>query len=345
MNITRNNYEAFFLDFLEGNLEEDKVDLFLDFLEQNLDLKTELQQYENVVLPEKQVVFWGKQQLYKGVADRVHILDNKAIAYLEGDLDGEEKKLFELYISNNPELEAEYRLFARTKLTPDTRIKYPNRKKLYIKSGSSIVLNWVVRAAAVVVLFWGIYSWLNSGIPLQQQTNIQLAGTSPRSNLKVQEKVEAVKQFEPKRSEVRERKSKHIVPDSKQQIITQTPIIQSTEIVSEKELTSMSEISPIQAQLNTDAVKPGLAVHQLNNEQQNQSITEAVKLEEFLATKAKKAGNTGLLSAKRIALLGLNLASEISGDRIGYAEKDGKIVSVEFESKLLAFSIPLEKTK
>jgi hypothetical protein len=50
-----------------------------------------------------------------------------------------------------------------------------------------------------------------------------------------------------------------------------------------------------------------------------------------------------LFSVQRLARLGLNVASEISGERIGYKEIDGKITSVEFESKLMAFSIPLEK--
>jgi len=49
------------------------------------------------------------------------------------------------------------------------------------------------------------------------------------------------------------------------------------------------------------------------------------------------------LSAQRLARVGLGLVSEISGERIGYSVKDGKISSLDFESKLLAFSIPLDK--
>jgi hypothetical protein len=66
-------------------------------------------------------------------------------------------------------------------------------------------------------------------------------------------------------------------------------------------------------------------------------------IDEFLANRAKKVSSEGLLSAQRIARVGLGLASELSGDRIGYSVKDGKISSVEFESKLMAFSIPLKK--
>ena len=42
MKINRNNYEAFFIDYLEGNLDEKMVDDFIEFLQQNPDLKEEL---------------------------------------------------------------------------------------------------------------------------------------------------------------------------------------------------------------------------------------------------------------------------------------------------------------
>ncbi|HLN73981.1 MAG TPA: hypothetical protein VK205_11845 [Prolixibacteraceae bacterium] len=66
-------------------------------------------------------------------------------------------------------------------------------------------------------------------------------------------------------------------------------------------------------------------------------------LDEYLASRARKVTNEGLLSANRLLRVGLNVASEISGDRLGYTVKNGKVSSVGFESKLLAFEIPLEK--
>jgi hypothetical protein len=54
-------------------------------------------------------------------------------------------------------------------------------------------------------------------------------------------------------------------------------------------------------------------------------------------------GSEGLSSAQRLVRTGLGIASELSGERIGYSVKDGKISSLEFESKLMAFSIPLKK--
>ena len=86
-----------------------------------------------------------------------------------------------------------------------------------------------------------------------------------------------------------------------------------------------------------------LATRQTNTITRINEAPKTMSVEEFLAMRAKKAGKEGLFSVQRLARLGLNVASEISGERIGYKEKDGKITSVEFESKLMAFSIPLEK--
>jgi len=90
---------------------------------------------------------------------------------------------------------------------------------------------------------------------------------------------------------------------------------------------------PVEARL---AVSGSVKVEKIND-------PNIMTVEEFLASRAKKASNEGLLSAQRIFRTGLSVASELSGDRIGYRVENGKISSVEFESKLMAFSIPLKK--
>jgi len=133
MKITRDNYESFFIDYMEGNLPESSIDQFLDFLNQNPDLKEELHLFEEVNLPLESVVFQEKKHLYKSSADEKRRLENIAIAYLEGDWDADENKTVEAYLSSNPEFKREYDLFAKTQLRPDFRIKYPEKQKLYLR--------------------------------------------------------------------------------------------------------------------------------------------------------------------------------------------------------------------
>ncbi|MEM9050444.1 MAG: hypothetical protein AAGC47_00195 [Bacteroidota bacterium] len=57
--ITRDNYEAFFLDFLEENLDDDQRAEFERFLELHPDLASELDEYEDFSLsPENEEVKW-----------------------------------------------------------------------------------------------------------------------------------------------------------------------------------------------------------------------------------------------------------------------------------------------
>ena len=326
MKITRDNYESFFIDYIEGNLHESMIDQFLDFLNQNPDLKEELHLFEEINLPGEHVVFQEKQQLHKNASDENRRLENTVVAYLEDDLDADENKAFENYLAAHPELKKEYDLFAKTRLTPDSGIKYPEKRKLYRKSGATIVMNWVARAAAVLVLIWGINSVIQTQNTQESGKGIQkLAEVSP-------ELVSTVKKAESEKSNqkiaipVKNKPEKAILEQAKVEPKETQPIDLNP---TERDLTALAQITPIIPQLDEEPVEAQLA---FSSEVDVIKINEAknvMSVEEFLASRAKKVGKEGLFSAQRIARLGLNLASEISGERIGY--------------QMMAFSIPLEK--
>ncbi len=348
MRVTRDNYEAFFLDYLEGNLEEDKVDQFLDFLEQNPDLKEELQLFEQVAIPKDKVVFEGKQHLYKNVANGEQLLDNRMIACFEGDLDDEERRLFEAYLTAHPMLQKEYELFSKTRLLSDKNIHFPHKKKLYRKSGYAIALNWMARAVAVLVLVWGINSLLptinqHTGQKpaselAQNSTNIKPPAKKIEPGKRPTEKVTLGKtKFErsfiaQKHKSTREQSKGHLEEK-----------ISGKSKLGDRDLTAMPEMTPILASLNIEPAESQLAVSRPVNFQKINDPKNLMTVEEFLASRAKKAGNESLLSAQRILRTGLGVASELSGERIGYSEQNGKITSIGFESKFMAFSIPLKK--
>lgn len=345
MMITRDNYEPFFLDYLEGNLDENMIDQFLDFLEKNPDLKEELHLFENIHLPEEQVVYTGKEHLYKSVQEEKSAFEIKSVAYMEGDLKDEERKSFEAYLANHPELQKEYNLFAKTRLVADTGIKYPAKQKLYRKPGTTIVMNWVARAAAVVVVLWGIGSLLKtedqttSPSSTQQIATVKPALVNPVKKSEPAIKIQETEIEEKLASKINSkplviRKQTKVSPEEK-------PITDTT--YPERDLANLEEIVPILAQLEAEPVEGQLAVsHSINTEKINDP-PNIMTIEEFLANRAKKVGNEGLLSVQRIFRTGLTVASEISGNRIDYKVKNGKISSIGFESKLMAFSIPLQK--
>jgi len=342
MKITRENYEPFFMDYIEGNLPESMIDQFLDFLNQNPDLKEELHLFEEVNLPKEHVVFQEKQQLHKSSADETRRLENIAIAYLEGDWDVAENKTIETYFSTNPEFKREYDLFAKTQLRPDFEIKYPEKQKLYRKSGATIVMNWVARVAAVLVLIWGINSVIQTqNAPEQQKTNPQLAEISPKSVTPVK-KVDSEKTYPETAGPVKNKPEKAKVIQKRTKVEPQETLPVDT-TPTNRDLSALAQIAPLVPQLEQEPTETQLAFSRSDHVMKINEQKNVMSVEEFLANRVQKVSKEGLFSAQRIARLGLNLASEISGDRIGYQVKDGKIASVDFESKLMAFSIPLEK--
>lgn len=344
--ITRDNYESYFVDYLEGNLPEDQIDQFLDFLNQNPDLKEELHLFEEVVLPEENILFTEKQNLRKSPADETIRFENKAIALLEGDLSKHESQAFDAYLDKFPELRKEYEQFEKTRLIPDLSIRYTTKNKLYHKPVSTVIMNWSARAAAVVVLLWGI----NSLIQTPNKTEI------------AENKVELTKAHSKgSQDENQDNTKTQAISPSQEKINSANVTIPVKVVQKAKPFRRKKEKEQYQPQRNNSeepaflAALPVIEARLENQEElhlaieQTHTITpineppKTMSVDEFLAMRAKIAGKEGLFSIQRLARLGLNVASEISGERIGYKEKDGKITSVEFESKLMAFSIPLEK--
>jgi hypothetical protein len=92
MKITSSNYESWFLDFLEGNMEPQMAEEFQSFLIMNPDLAEELNLNDALTLmADKTVQFSSKEQLKKLVADKEESFLERVVAYYEGDLSLSEK--------------------------------------------------------------------------------------------------------------------------------------------------------------------------------------------------------------------------------------------------------------
>jgi hypothetical protein len=266
---------------------------------------------------------------------------------MEGDLPDEERRLFEDYLANHSELQREYNLFNKTRLVADTSIKYIDKHKLYRKSGTTIIMNWVARAAAVVIVLWGITSLIQTEVqpPLSTSTHeiasVKTPSVFPDKRTETvisSQKTETVNK-KPANKEI----NKPLIAFSKPLVnrLEQKP--EEKAILHEREISHLEEIPPMIAQLEVSQLDNRLAIsHSINTEKINDP-RNIMSVDEFLASRAKKVGNEGLLSLQRIFRTGLTVASELSGDRIGYNVKNGKISSIGYESKLMAFSIPLKK--
>lgn len=169
MNINRHNYEEFFLLYADKELSaEDKLQVEL-FAAEHPDLKAELQILLSAILPaEDQVAFTDKESLYRttdtGSLVNMTNFESWFVQYADNELSNKEKAGTENFVYNHPELQAEFELIQNLRLTPDTAIQFPDKKRLYKKTettGRTVLVSLRIRlaVAAALLLMAGIF-WL-----------------------------------------------------------------------------------------------------------------------------------------------------------------------------------------
>ncbi|WP_372648588.1 hypothetical protein [Draconibacterium sp.] len=338
--IKRTNYEAYFIDYLEGNLDEGMIDSFIAFLKANPDLKQELELYESISLEPEKVRFNNKTDLYKSKYDNHEAFDNAAIALLEGDLSKSEKQDFETYLARNPEKEKQAAAFQKTILTADESIVFANRKKLYKKAPGKTILLWTSRIAAVLIFGLVIFNLLNRNNKIEEITSQQIAEVE-KAPQKTIEQTPVIITDNNITTEVAENIPTE-APIPIEQISPKKPIVE--DMVEDNSVTSApdellamretlivpEELQSINASINVEQPTATLATMHIIYP------AETYDDEMLLADRVKEK-----LNLRNISKAGLDLIASISDDRFEYkTNNNGKVVNYTYESRLLAFSIP-----
>jgi len=139
MNINRENYEAFFLDFHEGQLSPDRMEEVLAFVESNPDLKSVFEDFELVTIPaDVEIVFGKKSELKKNGADPILEINELnyeefLIAEVEGLLKSPQLAALDNFINSHPHLGKDRKLYSLTKLPADNSIVFDGKNTLYKK--------------------------------------------------------------------------------------------------------------------------------------------------------------------------------------------------------------------
>ncbi|KAF0238359.1 MAG: hypothetical protein FD181_1170 [Prolixibacteraceae bacterium] len=348
MKISRNNYEPFFIDYLEGNLDEKMVDDFIEFLQQNPDLKEELSLFETVSIGHEEITFNKKELLFKEKFDAENEFNQAAIASLEGEISASEKTEFENYLYTHPEKQKEVELFNKTKLRPDQTIVFGRKNELYRRSTGRTVLLWTSRVAAVLIVALTVYFFIentsNNPNPENQLVTIE-PETGKSENLQVvkdapvktenQEVPETVKE-EPVTPTV---KKKGIKP-TQTKIIRENP--QGRLLNDDFALRRMDEAIPVPLKTITASFSVQLPEAELVPVKLARPIYNEPVLEERLLVDVVKE-KTGFekLNFSKITKAGLTFVANLSSEKLNYeTNKEGKVTEVSFDSRLLAFSFP-----
>jgi hypothetical protein len=178
MNINRNNFEIYCIDYYDGSLTPEQVaELFL-FLEQNPDLKAEFDSFSGVSLPVIDETFSAAESLKRGDISSDNISWYLA-ASAEGDLSETEEQKLAKFLQDNPSFEKDRKLFSMARLDASHIVEYPAKAELKRPEGRVIVFSTAFRyaAAAVIILtlFGGSFLMLTRTI----ETNPQQVAENP----------------------------------------------------------------------------------------------------------------------------------------------------------------------
>ena len=167
MKITRDNYEIYFIDYLDGTLPPELVDELKAFLLVNRDLEEQLQAVEDCQLPEFTGHFPDKASLKKELCHECR--DYYAIAAAENVLSSNDRKVLGRRI-DSPIFQSLVQTYRTLKLQPDLNIRFEKKTRLYRKNFRQILRYRTVGIAAGLLLLVGV------GISLLQTREHQSSG-------------------------------------------------------------------------------------------------------------------------------------------------------------------------
>ena len=352
MKINRNNYEAFFTDYLEGILDEKLVDDFIEFLQQNPDLKEELSLFQTVSIGQEEMIFNKKESLLKEKYDVEEEFNWVAIASMEEEISTSEKTEFEKYLSAHPEKQKEAELFSKTKLQPDKSVVFSKKNKLYRYSSGRTILLWTTRVAAILIIALSVYVFIdknsNSIIPENQVVVIEKEPEKKINPSEIKEvptnnKVEEQKTLkkDPEKPAVKSEKSKPnetkiIRENSQGRLINDGLASVRISEINMVELESITALIPV-SKPKTDLVPIIITVPDFN---------ETAFEERLLIDIVKEKTGIEKLTFNKIAKAGLSLVTNLSKEKFNFeTDNEGKVTEVNFDSRLLAFSIPTNQVE
>lgn len=237
--INLHNYEAFLLDYLEGNLSEEDIFALKSFAllhpELNIDFEQTLPQLEK-----EEIVSHFKIELKKNEDE--FLLNHKPLLYAENLLSEKEKLAFENEMQNNETLRKEVLLFEKTKLVADANIFYPNKEEL--KKETQIFFLFSRRSisiAASIALLIGLFFLFiskNEVSEPRQEITYNKSEQLPKTKISMDEtKTLASKETEPV-------KAKKSLTEKKQIALNEKVILKQDTIIIQETSQELAEVKP-----------------------------------------------------------------------------------------------------
>ncbi|HEV2483405.1 MAG TPA: hypothetical protein VGS79_27260 [Puia sp.] len=145
--ITRDNYEEFFLSYVDNELPAETRLAVEHFVAANPDLREELEMLVQCRLePESDTLFPGKHNLLQ--------YEESLLLYVDGELDEAGRKTVEEQTFREPRIGLELERLKMTVSEPDAAIVYRDKESLYhpVKRRRVVMMPWLQATAAAAVI-------------------------------------------------------------------------------------------------------------------------------------------------------------------------------------------------
>ena len=157
MKLNRNNYEEYFILYLDNELDSEARQHVEAFAEANPDLKAELDMLlQSKLAPDTDITFDNKELLMIRNSSSISMANHEEwlLSYTDNELTEAERKDVEKFVAANPSLQTELNLLQQVKLQPEA-IAFPYKESLYRREEKAKVVAirwWRIAAAAVLLL-------------------------------------------------------------------------------------------------------------------------------------------------------------------------------------------------
>ncbi len=152
--INRNNYEEFFLLYVDDELDAVSKLAVEDFIQQHADLAIELEMLMQAKSLPQEIVFADKESLLRTEGNNINETNHEEyfLLYVDNELSVSKREEVEKYVLQHPHLQDEFTLIKQTVLAPET-VSYGNKAGLYRreKRRAIYIKPWRLAAAAIFI--------------------------------------------------------------------------------------------------------------------------------------------------------------------------------------------------
>lgn len=191
MQISRHNYEEFFLLYVDKELSAADRKTVEVFVKENPDLQMELNLLQQTVVNADDIVLHKKDWLY--MEEDISALQENLLLYADAELNTTDKNAVESLLNTNASVKAEWNILQQTKLQPDMAVVFEDKASLYRKQdGRVVAFKWWRVAAAAVLLGFGLWTGVSEYKNNTQSGNGSEVAAKENKTGNQQEKTETV---------------------------------------------------------------------------------------------------------------------------------------------------------